>query len=49
MFRALDHSTVLFETENNNPIVRLAWNKLDTNYLAIIEMDVNYVTLLDTR
>ncbi|CAK81839.1 unnamed protein product (macronuclear) [Paramecium tetraurelia] len=47
--RALDHSTVLFETENNNPIVRLAWNKMDTNYLAIIEMDVNYVTLLDTR
>lgn len=22
---------------------------MDTNYLAIIEMDVNYVTLLDTR
>ncbi|CAD8076226.1 unnamed protein product [Paramecium sonneborni] len=47
--RALDHSTVLYETENSNPIVRLAWNKMDTNYLAIIEMDVNYVTLLDTR
>ena len=46
---ALDHSTVLFETENSNPSVRLAWNKLDTNNLAIIEMDVNYDTLLDTR
>jgi WD repeat-containing protein 68 len=39
---------VLYETENN-PLVKLAWNKLDSNYLAVIEMDEKFVTLLDTR
>jgi WD repeat-containing protein 68 len=47
-FRNLEHSTVLYETENN-PLVKLAWNKLDSNYLAVIEMDEKFVTLLDTR
>lgn len=46
--RNLEHSTVLYETENN-PLVKLAWNKLDSNYLAVIEMDEKFVTLLDTR
>ncbi|EGR30663.1 WD repeat protein [Ichthyophthirius multifiliis] len=47
--RNLEHSTVLYETENNNPLLKLAWNRNDPHYIAVIEMDQNYVTLLDTR
>jgi WD repeat-containing protein 68 len=44
----LEHSTVLYETDNN-PLLKLAWNKLDSNYLAVLEMDDKNVTLIDIR
>lgn len=47
--RSLEHSTVLFETENNLPLLKLAWNRLDSNYVAVIAMDQSYVTILDIR
>lgn len=46
--RNLEHSTVLYETDNN-PLLKLAWNKLDSNYLAVLEMDDKNVTLIDIR
>ncbi|KAI8616737.1 WD40-repeat-containing domain protein [Chytriomyces sp. MP71] len=53
--RALDHSTILYETvpalTGNTmaqpPLLRLAWNKQDTHYMAA--MDGRRVVLLDTR
>ena len=30
--RALGYSSIFFKTENHNPIVRLTYNKLDTNF-----------------
>ena len=47
--RALQHSTVLYETDNNIPLLKLAWNHNDPHYVAVIEMDQFHVTLLDTR
>ena len=31
------------------PLIRLAWNKQDPNYLATLTMDSNKVTILDIR
>jgi DDB1- and CUL4-associated factor 7 len=49
--RDLQHSSVLYETEKSRPILKLAWNRKDpgTNLLSFIEMDMNYITLLDVR
>ena len=47
--RNLEHSTVLHETEDGKPLLRLAWNKIDPNYLAVFGMDHTYVTILDIR
>ena len=47
--RNLEHSTVLHETEDGKPLLRLAWNKIDPNYLAVFGMDHNYITILDIR
>ncbi len=40
---------MLYETENNLPLLKLGWNRLDPNYVAVIIMDQHYITLLDTR
>lgn len=37
--RNLEHSTVLYETENSTPLLKLAWNKNDLNQVAVIAMD----------
>ena len=47
--RELEHSTVLYETDQSLPILKLAWNRNDANYLAAIEIDQSYITLLDVR
>ena len=39
ILRNLEHSTVLYETENNIPLLKLAWNRNDPHYVAVIEMD----------
>ena len=40
ILRNLGHSTVLYETENNIPLLKLAWNRNDPHYVAVIEMDL---------
>eukprot|EP00762_Andalucia_godoyi_P001653 ANDGO_07029.mRNA.1 DDB1- and CUL4-associated factor 7 homolog len=47
--RSLDHSTVIYETPNLKPLLRLCWNKQDSNYLATVPMDSSRVIILDTR
>jgi len=43
--RSLDHSTITYETPDT-PLLRLAWNKQDTNYLATIAMDSSRAYLM---
>lgn len=46
--RALEHSTIMYETQGP-PLLRLAWNKQDPNYVATLAADVNAAILLDVR
>ena len=47
--RHLDHSTIIYEEPDNNPLVRLAWNKQDENYLGTFAMHGTALILLDIR
>jgi len=45
----LDHSTIIYEAPDFKPFVRLAWNKVDPNYLATFAMDNSKLVILDVR
>ncbi|KAL0224654.1 hypothetical protein RCL1_002566 [Eukaryota sp. TZLM3-RCL] len=47
--RALGHSTIMYETSQGTPLLRLAWNKTDSNYLATITQDSAKTIILDVR
>eukprot|EP00824_Muranothrix_gubernata_P014288 TRINITY_DN29620_c0_g1_i1.p1 TRINITY_DN29620_c0_g1~~TRINITY_DN29620_c0_g1_i1.p1 ORF type:complete len:386 (-),score=79.33 TRINITY_DN29620_c0_g1_i1:72-1070(-) len=47
--RSLEHSTIIYESPELTPLLRLAWNKQDPNYLATILMDSSKVVILDIR
>jgi len=47
--RSLEHSTIIYESPNLVPLLRLCWNKIDPNYLATIMMDSNTCVILDIR
>ena len=52
--RSLEHSTIIYESNDGQggspvPLIRLAWNKQDPNYLATITMDSSKVVILDIR
>eukprot|EP01113_Clastostelium_recurvatum_P045757 TRINITY_DN7912_c0_g1_i1.p1 TRINITY_DN7912_c0_g1~~TRINITY_DN7912_c0_g1_i1.p1 ORF type:complete len:327 (+),score=82.95 TRINITY_DN7912_c0_g1_i1:126-1106(+) len=47
--RHLEHSTIIYETPGMQPLLRLAWNKQDHNYLAAMPMDSQKVIILDIR
>eukprot|EP01086_Lenisia_limosa_P009240 TRINITY_DN32514_c0_g1_i1.p1 TRINITY_DN32514_c0_g1~~TRINITY_DN32514_c0_g1_i1.p1 ORF type:complete len:331 (-),score=59.12 TRINITY_DN32514_c0_g1_i1:35-1027(-) len=47
--RSLEHSTIIYESPDLRPLLRLSWNKQDPNYLATMMMDSNKVVILDIR
>lgn len=47
--RSLEHSTILYESPTMNPLLRVAWNKTDHNYLATVQSDDNSIVVLDIR
>lgn len=47
--RHLEHSTIIYEDPGHVPLLRLAWNKQDPNYLATVAMDSCEVIILDVR
>ena len=52
--RSLEHSTIIYESQDGNggspvPLIRLAWNKQDPNYLATLTMDSSKIIILDIR
>jgi WD repeat-containing protein 68 len=47
--RNMEHSKILYESPDYTPLLRLAWNKHDANYLATIIMESSAVTILDVR
>eukprot|EP01083_Nonionella_stella_P020774 57650_1 len=47
--RSLEHSTIIYESPDLVPLLRLCWNKQDHNYLATFLMDQMKVVILDIR
>ncbi len=47
--RSLEHSTIIYEDKASKPLLRLAWNKQDPNYLATLLLDDNQTLILDVR
>jgi WD repeat-containing protein 68 len=50
--RSLEHSTIIYESApppDSAPLLRLAWNKQDTNFLATFVMDSDALVILDIR
>ena len=43
--RHLEHSTIIYEDPSHTPLLRLAWNKQDPNYLATVAMDACEVSV----
>lgn len=44
--RHLEHSTIIYEDPQHSPLLRLAWNKQDPNYLATVAMDACEVNVI---
>ena len=47
--RDLEHSTIIYESPNKQPLLRVAWNKSNIYYLATIQQNCNDVMILDFR
>lgn len=47
--RHLEHSTIIYEDPQHHPLLRLAWNKQDPNYLATMAMDALEVVTIQTK
>lgn len=47
--RSLEHSTIIYESQDMTPLLRLRWNRVDPNYLATVMMDSSKVIILDIR
>jgi len=47
--RNLDHSTIIYEAPSASPLLRLAWNRVNTYHIATIAMDNPGVILIDIR
>ncbi len=46
--RNLEHSTILYEDPKQHPLLRLAWNRQDPNYLATFAVDSSEVYTFNT-
>ena len=47
--RSLEHSTIMFETADCDPLLRVRWNHLDPSYIATFGLNNNSVIILDIR
>ena len=47
--RSLEHSTILFESPEMSPLLKIAWNKQDPNYVATILTDSPKAVIIDIR
>eukprot|EP00033_Pygsuia_biforma_P002095 GCRY01002326.1.p1 GENE.GCRY01002326.1~~GCRY01002326.1.p1 ORF type:complete len:338 (-),score=33.39 GCRY01002326.1:26-1039(-) len=47
--RSLEHSTIIYESPDLAPLLRLSWNKMDNNYLATFMADSREAIILDIR
>ena len=43
--RSLDHSTIIYETKDQSPIIKIAWNMQNSNFISALawEKDIVYI------
>jgi WD repeat-containing protein 68 len=49
VFRSLEHSTILYESDELAPLLRLSCNQQDPNYIAVIQTSSPKATIIDIR
>lgn len=47
--RTLDHSTIVYESPDARPLLRVEWNPLDANYLSTFAVDSSKAIVMDIR
>lgn len=47
--RSLNHSTIIYETKDNTPINKLAWNLQTSNLIAALSLDKSVIYIFDSR
>lgn len=47
--RELDHSTIIYETKDQVPIIKLAWNMNNNNLIAALSWEKSIVYIFDSR
>ena len=47
--RNLKHSAIVFESTDSVPLLRVDWNNLSSEKIAMLDVDGNEVTILDIR
>jgi DDB1- and CUL4-associated factor 7 len=47
--RSLEHSTIIYEAPDLEPLLRLEWNKQDPNYMCTFMVDSRRTIILDIR
>jgi WD repeat-containing protein 68 len=47
--RSLEHSIILYESSDSSALLRIAWNKQDPNYLAVVPTNSSKAIILDIR
>eukprot|EP00930_Biecheleria_cincta_P006569 TRINITY_DN107596_c0_g1_i1.p1 TRINITY_DN107596_c0_g1~~TRINITY_DN107596_c0_g1_i1.p1 ORF type:complete len:353 (-),score=67.67 TRINITY_DN107596_c0_g1_i1:101-1135(-) len=47
--RNLEHSTIIYEESPSAPLLRLAWNKSNSNHIATLALDCSGVKIIDIR
>lgn len=45
--RSLQHSTILYECKQNNPIIKLSWNKQNSDQISSISMNKSSVQIIN--
>ena len=47
--RSPEQCSLMYETCDQTPLLRLAWNKMDAQYVAVLSMDSSVVVIVDLR
>lgn len=47
--RNMDHCTILYETHGLSPLLRVAWNQQDSNYISTFGLDSPDAVVIDVR
>jgi WD repeat-containing protein 68 len=47
--RTLDHSTIIYETKDQTPITKIAWNLENSNFISALAWEKDTVYIIDSR